>query len=136
MKTFLFLALTLTSLQSFAFTSVTLKSEAKLVKGGINNSLYFSTTDGKGSDYCTISLTSSDNTDLLTVPAGTFFEVTSVLQNNCVRDWGRQCRLDLEAFNQEKGVNLYLTCKDRGAFASELTESKVNKIAKNKISVK
>lgn len=136
MKTFLILGMILTSLPSFAFTSVTLKSEAKLVKSGTNNSLRFSATDGKGSDYCTISLTSSDNADLLIIPAGTVFEVTSVLQNNCVRDWGRQCRLDLEAFNQEKGVSLYLMCKDKGVFADKLSESKVNKIAKNKISVK
>ena len=136
MKTLLFLALTLTSLSSYAFTSVTIKYDAKLVKRDISSPLMALTSEVKGNDYCDISVSSLENTDSMTVTSGTVFEVTTVTQNNCVRDWGRQCRMDLKAYNQEKGVSLYLSCKNRGAFASELTVSKVNKIAKNKISVK
>ena len=136
MKFFLFLAMTLASLQSFAFTSITVKSEAKLTQSEITKSLNFSVSDGKGSDYCIVTLSSVENNDSLIIPAGTVFEVTSVDQNACGNDWGRVCRLDVSARNHDKNVNLSLICKNKGIFAKELTESKVNKISKNIISVK
>lgn len=136
MKKFLLLAVALTSFQSFAFTSITVKSEAKLTQNETTKSLYFSVSDGKGNDYCRVTLTSTENNDSLIIPASTVFEVTSVEQNACGNDWGRVCRLDVSARNHEKNVNLSLTCKDKGIFARELTESKVNKISKNTISVK
>lgn len=136
MKKVLILVLTVASFQSFAFTSITLKSEAKLTQNNTTKALYFSASDSKGSDSCYISLTSVENKDSLVVAAGTVFEVTSIDQNACGNDWGRVCRLDISARNQEKNVNLTLTCKDKGLFAKELTESKVNKISKNIISLK
>jgi hypothetical protein len=136
MKKILFLAMAIASFQSFAFTSITMKSEAKLTQSKFTNSLYFSVSDGKGSDYCTVTLASDENIDSLIIPAGTIFEVTNVDQNACGNDWGRVCRLDVSAVNHDTNVNLSLTCKNKGIFAKELTESKVNKIFKNKISVK
>ncbi|MDO9183743.1 MAG: hypothetical protein Q7U04_15115 [Bacteriovorax sp.] len=135
MKKILLLTIAMASFQTFAFTSITLKSEAKLVPGRFVKSLYFSTSDERGSDYCTVTLTSKENADSLVVAAGTVFEVTSIDQNACGNDWGHVCRLDLSARNHEKNVNLSLICKNKGIFARELTESKVNKIAKNIISV-
>ena len=136
MKTLLFLTLTLLSFQTYSFESVTLKTEVKLAKNAPTSLLEFTMNEAKGSDYCMISLHSSENVDSLTLAAGTVFEVTSIAQNACNQDWGRQCRLDLEGYNQDKGVELYIVCKDRGLFASKFSESKVNQIAKNKISVK
>ena len=74
--------------------------------------------------------------DSLIISSGTVFEDTSVDQNVCGNDWGRVCRLDVSDRNHDKNVNLSLICKDRGIFAKELTESKVNKISKSTISVK
>ena len=100
MKNLLFLALTLTSLSSYAFTSVTIKYDAKLVKRDISSPLMALTSEVKGNDYCDISVSSLENTDSMTVTSGTVFEVTTVTQNNCVRDWGRQCRNDRRGVKQ------------------------------------
>lgn len=136
MKMFLIMSLAVLSLEVSAFTTITIKTEAKLVANKDTNTLEVSLDQFKGNDYCYVSLRSTENTEALTLPAGTVFAVTEVTQNACGNDWGRQCRLDLSAYNQEKGVGLSMVCKNRGMFASKLSVSKVNKIVSSKLSVK
>ena len=131
MTTFLLLA----SFESFAFSTVQVRTELKLVRSEFSKKLR-ATLNGGSNDYCEVRLSSDENVESLVVPKGSVFEVTEVIQNRCAQDWGRQCRLDLSARSQDLNVNLSLVCKSRGIFARELTSGKVNKVMKNQIDLK
>lgn len=132
MKILIGLAVLFFSLESFAFSSISLQKEVTLVHNDFLTSvpLYAQTSQGNN-DYCILSFSSMRSDEILVVPAGTKFEVKELIQNSCGYDWGRQCRLDLEAINSELEVRLSLTCKDKGMFAHELSLKKVSKILKD-----
>lgn len=136
MKKIIFLSLSVLSLNSFAFSTVTLKQDVTLTKSSISNTLFGTAVAGKGNDYCSITLSSNLNEDKIVVKSGTVFEVSSVDQNDCGYDWGKVCRLDLSTRNSANDLDLHVVCKDKGLFANKLTLEKVNKISKGLIVVK
>jgi hypothetical protein len=136
MKKFIFLSLSMISLNSFAFSTVTLKQDVTLTKSSISSNLFASATAYTGNDYCNVTLSSNLNEDKIVVKSGTVFEVSSVDQNACGNDWGRVCRLDLITRNSANDLDMHVICKDKGLFASKLTVEKVNKISKGLIVVK
>lgn len=135
MKKLILLAAMTMSYQTFAFTSVTLNKEVKLTQNA--RLKYLQVAIREGSDtYCQVDFTSQENVDSLVIPKGSVFEITSLDQNACARDWGKQCRLDFSARNQELNINLSVLCKDRGFFANNFSEAKVGKVLKGAITVK
>lgn len=136
MKKLILLSLSLLSLQSFAFTSIKIKSDATLNYSFTSEELDFSINANKreGSDYCSVSLTTKEELENIKIPAGTVFELTSIDENEC--DSGRQCSLGLTAYNLDKNVKLSLFCRSIGPSATKITSTKINKILKNVASVK
>lgn len=134
MKSLFLSTLLLGSLNLHAFSTITLKHDVEL-KADEHNTSRFVVNSSKGSDYCYLVVSSKATDELIVVPSGTEFLVTEIFQNRCVRDWGRQCRLDLTAENSEHDLKLEIMCKDRGMVTAPLTEEKVERILKNYINV-
>lgn len=129
MKKVLFLAATLMSLNSFAFTTVTMKTDAQLERTQLMPYLYYSASDGGRLKGCAIRLKAPQSSEQsLLVRAGTVFHVTSVYRDNCGRDWGKQCKLGVSARSSNGDVSMDLTCTHEGMFANRFTPEKVNHI--------
>jgi hypothetical protein len=136
MKKIILLSLSVLSLNSFAFSTVTLKQDVTLTRSSISDSLFGTASAYTGNDYCSVTLESNLNEDKIVVKSGTVFEVSSVDQNDCGNDWGRVCRLDLTTRNSENDLDMHVICKNKGLFANKLTIEKVNKTSKGLIVVK
>lgn len=136
MKNAILLALSLISGNLFAFDSITTQADLMLKYNQERRLLIAELHGSTTNDYCVLSIKSQDNIPQLLVKKGSVFKVSNTIQNRCGRDWGKQCRLDLEAENVELGLDLDLMCKDRGVFAQELTPSKVNKLLKGQVIVR
>lgn len=126
----------LCSIQAHAFTTVTLKKDLTL-KASATGQLVLKaeSVNSSGNDYCHLVAISQKNEESTVLKKGITFTVSEET-NRCGQDWGKQCRLDISAYNQESEARLGLICKDRGFFAQELSASKVNKLLKEYVEIK
>lgn len=135
MKALLIALTVMGSVQAHAFTTVTLTNDLELKTLPETGTLVLFADEAKGSDYCTLTLRSAKNEETTVLKKGVVLTVSEET-NRCGNDWGRVCRLDLRASNQEEEAKIGVTCKDKGFFAQKLTADKVNKLLKKYISVK
>lgn len=133
MKKVLFLAVTLLSLNSFAFTTITLKTDIQLLPpqfpfSGHEKDLVYTNSKGVLNTDCRIDIVDKNNpSPSLWVSAGTRFEVTSVYRDNCGRDWGKQCKLGVSALSADGKLEASLRCSHTGFLASRFSPEKVNR---------
>lgn len=133
MKKTLFFAATLLSLNSFAFTAITLQTEIELRPpqfpfSGHEKDLVFTNSNGVLNTDCSIKVIDKNNpSPSRWVSAGTRFEVTSVYRNNCGRDWGKQCKLGVSAQSSDGHLEADLRCSHTGFLASKFSPEKVNR---------
>lgn len=141
MKKVLFFAVTLLSLNSFAFTSINLQTDIELLPvqfpfKGNENDLFYKTSHGVLNTDCSIEVTDKNNpSPSRWVSAGTRFEVTSVYRNNCGRDWGKQCKLGVSAQSSDGNLFADLRCSHTGFLASKFSPEKVNRFLRKTIHV-
>ncbi|MBS1971330.1 MAG: hypothetical protein JSU04_13565 [Bdellovibrionales bacterium] len=132
MKKLLFLAATLMSFNCFAYTSITMNTDALLETKPIFGYPTYSGRDGKRSAYCSVRMSAPNSSkETVLVPAGTKFFVTSVYIDVCPQDWGRRCELAVAARNHDGSIEMDLDCYHEGIFASRFTVDKVNRLVKN-----
>lgn len=136
MKAIIIALVALCSIEAHAFTTVTLKKDLEL-KVSESGNLVFKADEASssGNDYCYLSILSRKNEDSTIIAKGTSFTVNEET-NRCGQDWGKQCRLDLQASSKETEAELKLICKNRGFFAQKISAAKVNKILKSYVDVK
>src|SRR5437868_1947658 len=133
MKKVLFLAVTLLSLNSFAFTTITLKADIQLLPpqfpfSGHEKDLVFANSNGVLNTDCSIKVIDKNNpSPSRWVSTGTRFEITSVYRNNCGRDWGKQCKLGVSAQSSDGNLEAELRCSHTGFLASKFSPEKVNR---------
>jgi hypothetical protein len=139
MKKLLMTVFALTSFQAMAidFTSITVPRETVLERNEESGLLYHSVAAANKSDYCSISLESRSNEDLVIIPAGTTFEVLSITVDECEFNRTKKtCSLELLARNQGRAADLTLECTDKGLFAKKLKADKINKITNGLIIIR
>ncbi|MBS1970089.1 MAG: hypothetical protein JSU04_07260 [Bdellovibrionales bacterium] len=133
MKKILFFAITLLTLNSFAFTSITLQKDIELLPAkfpvkGAEKDLVYKASNGVFNTDCAFQVTDKNNpSPSRIVSAGTRFEVTSVYRNNCGQDWGKQCKLGVSAESSDGNLAVDLHCSHTGVFASKFSPEKVNR---------
>ncbi len=124
------------SVQVHAFTAVTLKSDLELKISEAGNLIFsVNETNATGNDYCHLIVRSLKNEHYAILKKGAVFAVNEE-SSSCDHDWGRQCLLNLGAYNQNLEAEVGLVCKDRGALAQKLTAAKINKLLNRFIEIK
>lgn len=127
MKKVLLAAITMMSLNSFAFTAITLNNDARLEETQFSHYPFYSVGAGNRKAHCDIYLSAPKSTQqAIDVRAGTTFQVTSLVADTCNNGWQKKCSLIVDAYDSKTQTELRLDCYHYGMLATRLNAEKAN----------
>ena len=116
------------SINVFALSEIKLLRDLKIERANNADIMISKYNFQKDGDRCELILVANRTISSGAIVKSTVFNGIYVDQNECYYDFVKTCKFGLSAFNNTLDLDLSLTCWNKGFFARELDEAKVNQI--------